>query len=62
MPLALGLREMSFEFRTQMKRYRRGWGAILAVESILAACMPGLILGALLRGISVEGAAFSGSD
>jgi cytochrome d ubiquinol oxidase subunit II len=61
MLLALGLRGVSFEFRTQMKRYQRRWDAIFAIGSIVAACMQGLILGALLQGISVEGAAFSGS-
>jgi cytochrome d ubiquinol oxidase subunit II len=61
MLLALGLRGVSFEFRTQMKRFRRDWDVIFAIGSILAACMQGLILGALIEGISVEGVAFSGS-
>jgi cytochrome d ubiquinol oxidase subunit II len=61
MLLALGLRGVSFEFRAQMKRYRRRWDVIFAMGSIIAACMQGLILGALLEGISVEGSTFSGS-
>jgi cytochrome bd ubiquinol oxidase subunit II len=61
MLLALGLRGVSFEFRAQMKRYRRRWDALFAIGSFAAACMQGLILGALLEGISVEGTAFSGS-
>jgi cytochrome bd ubiquinol oxidase subunit II len=61
MLLALGLRGVSFEFRAQMKRYRRRWDVIFAIGSIVAACMQGLILGALLEGISVEGSSFSGS-
>jgi cytochrome bd ubiquinol oxidase subunit II len=61
MLLALGLRGVSFEFRSQMKRYRRRWDMIFAIGSIAAACMQGLILGALLEGISVEGSTFSGS-
>lgn len=61
MLLALGLRGVSFEFRTQMKRYRRRWDVIFAIGSAAAACMQGVILGALLQGISVHGDAFSGS-
>jgi cytochrome d ubiquinol oxidase subunit II len=61
MLLALGLRGVSFEFRAQMKRYRRRWDLIFAIGSIAAACMQGLILGALLEGVSVEGSTFSGS-
>jgi cytochrome d ubiquinol oxidase subunit II len=61
MLLSLGLRGVSFEFRAQMKRYRRRWDVIFAVGSIAAASMQGLILGALLEGISVEGSTFSGS-
>jgi cytochrome bd ubiquinol oxidase subunit II len=61
MLLALGLRGVSFEFRAQMKRYRRRWDAIFAIGSILAACMHGLILGALIEGISIDGPTFNGS-
>jgi len=61
MLLALGLRGVSFEFRAQMKRYRRRWDVIFAIGSIVAACMQGLILGALLEGVSVEGSTFSGT-
>ena len=61
MLLALGLRGVSFEFRAQMKRYRRRWDVIFAIGSIVAACMQGLILGAMIEGISVDGVAFSGS-
>ena len=61
MLLALGMRGVSFEFRAQMKPYRRRWDVIFAIGSILAACMQGLILGAMIEGISVEGVAFSGS-
>jgi cytochrome bd ubiquinol oxidase subunit II len=61
MLLSLGLRGVSFEFRGQMKRYRRRWDVIFAIGSIAAASMQGIILGALLEGISVEGTTFSGS-
>lgn len=61
MLLALGLRGVSFEFRSQVKRYRRKWDFVFGVGSIVAACMQGFILGALLQGLSVEGTRFSGS-
>jgi cytochrome d ubiquinol oxidase subunit II len=61
MLLALGLRGVSFEFRAQMKLYRRRWDVVFAIGSIVAACMQGLVLGALIEGISVDGVAFSGS-
>lgn len=61
MLLALGLRGVSFEFRAQVKQYRRKWDLVFAAGSIVAACMQGLILGALLQGVSVDGVAFSGS-
>lgn len=61
MLLALGLRGVSFEFRAQMKQYRRQWDIVFGVGSIVAACMQGLILGAMLQGVSVQGNAFSGS-
>jgi cytochrome bd ubiquinol oxidase subunit II len=61
MLLALGLRGVSFEFRAQMKQYRRRWDVVFGIGSIVAASMQGLILGALLQGVSVQGIAFSGS-
>jgi cytochrome d ubiquinol oxidase subunit II len=61
MLLALGLRGVSFEFRAQMKQYRSEWDIVFGMGSIVAASMQGLILGALLQGVSVQGIAFSGS-
>jgi cytochrome bd ubiquinol oxidase subunit II len=61
MLLALGLRGVSFEFRARSKHFRRNWDAIFAIGSIVAACMQGLILGALLQGVTVEGVTYSGS-
>jgi len=61
MLLALGLRGVTFEFRAQMKPYRRRWDVVFAIGSIVAACMQGLILGALIEGVSIDGATFSGS-
>jgi cytochrome d ubiquinol oxidase subunit II len=61
MLLALGLRGVSFEFRTQMKQYRRSWDIVFAFGSITAALMQGLILGGLLQGVAVKETTFSGS-
>jgi cytochrome bd ubiquinol oxidase subunit II len=61
MLLALGLRGVSFEFRSQIKRFRRRWDFVFGGGSIVAACMQGLILGALLQGVTVEGITFTGS-
>jgi cytochrome d ubiquinol oxidase subunit II len=61
MLLALGLRGVSFEFRVQATQYRRKWDLVFAFGSIVAASMQGLIVGALLQGVSVEGTAFNGS-
>jgi cytochrome d ubiquinol oxidase subunit II len=44
-----------------MRQYRRKWDVIFAIGSIAAACMQGLVLGALLEGVSVRGSTFSGS-
>jgi cytochrome bd ubiquinol oxidase subunit II len=61
MLLALGFRGVSFEFRPQIKRYRRGWDILFSAGSITAACMQGLILGGLIQGVSTHDDAFSGS-
>jgi cytochrome d ubiquinol oxidase subunit II len=61
MVLALGLRGVSFEFRVQIKQYRRRWDLVFGIGSVAAACMQGLILGGLLQGVSVRDAYFSGS-
>ena len=61
MLLSLGLRGVSFEFRVQMKKYRKPWDTVFGIGSVVAALMEGIILGALLAGIKVEGDQFSGS-
>lgn len=61
MLLSLGLRGVSFEFRYQVDRGRRIWDAAFGIGSIIAALMQGLIVGALILGVSVEGDHFSGS-
>ena len=61
MLLALGLRGVSFEFRSQTKGYQRHWDVVFGVGSIVTACMQGLILGGLIQGVTIRGEAFTGS-
>jgi cytochrome bd ubiquinol oxidase subunit II len=61
MLLSLGFRGVSFEFRPQMKRYRRSWDILFSTGSITAAAMQGLILGGLIQGVTIREDAFSGS-
>ena len=60
MLLSLGLRGVSFEFRSQIKHLQRRWDIAFAVGSAVAAAMQGMILGAMLQGIDVKDGAFSG--
>jgi cytochrome d ubiquinol oxidase subunit II len=61
MLLSLGFRGVSFEFRPQVKRYRRGWDILFSTGSVTAACMQGLILGGLIQGVTVHEDTFGGS-
>jgi cytochrome d ubiquinol oxidase subunit II len=60
MLLALGLRGVTFEFRVQVKSLRRRWDIVFGIGSVLAAAMQGVVLGALIQGISVRAEFFSG--
>ena len=60
MLLALGLRGVTFEFRAQMKQFRRRWDVVFGIGSTVAAAMQGIVLGALVQGISVHENSFSG--
>ena len=60
MLLSLGLRGVSFEFRSQIKRLRRHWDIAFAAGSAVAAVMQGMILGALLQGVAVKDGSFAG--
>lgn len=60
MLLALGLRGVCFEFRSQIGHLRRRWDIAFAVGSAVAAVMQGMILGAMLQGVDVRGDAFAG--
>lgn len=61
MLLALGLRGVSFEFRYQVQKRRRSWDIAFGLGSIIATLMQGLMVGALLRGVTVSGEGFGGS-
>jgi len=61
MLLGLGLRGVSFEFRIQMKSYRRCWDYVFACGSVIAAFMQGAIVGGLLQGVEVRDLHFAGS-
>jgi cytochrome d ubiquinol oxidase subunit II len=61
MLLSLGIRGVSFEFRHQSTINRRRWDAAFAGGSVVAAAAQGVIIGALIQGIHVEGRTFGGS-
>jgi len=62
MVLSLGLRGVSFDFRSQaVGQWPRFWDIAFSLGSIVAASMQGLILGGLLQGVTITGHEFSGS-
>ena len=61
MLLGLVFRGVAFEFRWRDPAHRPGWDAAFCGGSLVAALAQGMILGALLQGIEVEGRAYSGS-
>jgi len=60
MLLALIFRGVAFEFRWRDPRHRHAWDLAFTGGSFLAAFAQGIILGAILQGISVTGRAYSG--
>jgi cytochrome d ubiquinol oxidase subunit II len=60
MLLGLIFRGVAFEFRFKAKRSRRFWDYAFHFGSIVATLMQGMILGAFVRGIKVEGRSFAG--
>jgi cytochrome d ubiquinol oxidase subunit II len=61
MLLALGLRGVSFEFRSQAAGGRPKWDIAFGLGSIMAALMQGLVVGGLVQGVTVDGERFNGS-
>jgi cytochrome bd ubiquinol oxidase subunit II len=60
MLMGLILRGVAFEFRSKTRRGRDLWDGAFFTGSLLAALCQGIILGALLQGIPVEGRAYAG--
>ena len=61
MLLGLVFRGVAFEFRWRDPRHRAFWDGAFFGGSIVAALAQGMVLGALLQGIEVEGRAYAGS-
>ena len=60
MLLGLVFRGVAFEFRFRDPAHRRWWDAGFTLGSFVAAFAQGMILGALLQGIKIEGRSYSG--
>ena len=60
MLLGLVFRGVAFEFRWRDPRHQRFWDFAFTAGSLVAAMAQGMILGALLQGIAVDGRAYAG--
>ncbi|MCE0494700.1 cytochrome d ubiquinol oxidase subunit II [Vibrio salinus] len=60
MLLGLVLRGVSFEYRFKTRKGKFIWDTAFFTGSLLATVMQGMMLGALLQGIEIEGRAYSG--
>jgi cytochrome d ubiquinol oxidase subunit II len=60
MLLALVFRGVAFEFRWRDKSHERIWDASFVFGSFMATFMQGIVLGAFVQGIEVEGRAYAG--
>ena len=60
MLLGLVFRGVAFEFRWRDPRHERFWDFAFFAGSLVAALSQGMILGALLQGIEVEGRSYAG--
>jgi len=60
MLLGLLFRGVAFEYRWRSKEYQWFWDYSFAIGSLAAAFSQGVILGALLQGVPVEGRAYAG--
>ena len=61
MLLGLVFRGVAFEYRWRDPAHRPFWDGAFTAGSLVAAMTQGMILGALLQGITVEGRAYAGS-
>ena len=60
MLLALIFRGVAIEFRFRDERHRAVWDWCFAVGSLVATFMQGIVLGAFIQGIQVEGRSYAG--
>ncbi|NHK28080.1 cytochrome d ubiquinol oxidase subunit II [Parvularcula flava] len=60
MLLALVFRGVAFEFRWRTERWLKWWDRAFIIGSTMAAFSQGVILGALLQGVAVDGRAYGG--
>ena len=60
MLLGLVFRGVAFEFRWRDPRHQRFWDFAFTAGSLIAAMAQGMILGALLQGITVQGRSYAG--
>jgi cytochrome d ubiquinol oxidase subunit II len=60
MLLALIFRGVAFEFRWRTERWKKYWDVAFIGGSFVAALAQGIILGAILQGVAVEGRAYAG--
>lgn len=60
MLLALILRGVAFEFRWRTQRWKRYWDLAFISGSTMAGFSQGVILGAILQGVEVDGRAYGG--
>ena len=61
MLLGLVFRGVAFEYRWRDERHRPLWDTAFTAGSLIAAMAQGMILGALLQGITVDGREYAGS-
>lgn len=62
MLLGLVFRGVAFEYRWRDPGHRGLWDAAFTIGSLVAAMSQGMILGALLQGIEIEGRAYAGGN
>ena len=60
MLLALIFRGVAFEFRFKDPRHKRAWAVSFAAGSTLATFCQGIVLGAFIQGVAVEGRGYAG--
>jgi cytochrome d ubiquinol oxidase subunit II len=60
MLLAIVLRGTAIELQSAVPGYRRGWGLVFGISSLVATVCQGLVAGAVLSGLPHHGGEFSG--